>query len=48
MELQLELAEKCGKTQKVNFQDVKITYPIDELIKCLPNEKAYNNNINNK
>ena len=38
---QLELAGKCGKTQEVNVQDVKITYPVDEMIKCLPDKKLW-------
>ena len=29
----LELADESGKTQMANFKDVKITYPVDELIK---------------
>ena len=36
---QLELLDKSGKT--LNVQDVKILYPIDELIKCLSYKKAF-------
>ena len=32
MEWQLELMDESGKIHKVNVQDVKITYPVDELI----------------
>ena len=35
-----ELMDQCNKTHKANVQDVKITYPIDELITCLTDEKA--------
>ena len=35
----LELIDESQKTWKVNVQDIKITYPVDELIKCLPDEK---------
>ena len=38
---QLELIDESTKTGKVNAQDVKPTYPADELIKCLPDEKAF-------
>ena len=29
------------KTHKANVQYVKITYPVNELTKCLPDYKAY-------
>ena len=32
--------DNMGKTNKVNFQDVTITFPFDELIKCLLDDKA--------
>ena len=37
---QLEFIIQNGMTQKVNVQDVKSMYFIDELIKCLTEEKA--------
>ena len=37
---QKELIDESGMTWKVNVQDVKITYPVEALIKCLPDEKA--------
>ena len=36
-----ELTDKSGKTCENNVQDVKITYPFDEFIKYLPDEKAF-------
>ena len=36
----LEYMDEYGKTCKVNVQDVKIPYPVNELIKCLPDDKA--------
>ena len=41
MRRQLELMDESGKTHKVNVQDVKITYPVDESIKCLSDDKAF-------
>ena len=38
---QLELIDESGKTYKVKVQDVKIMYLVDELIKCLPDEKGF-------
>ena len=38
---QLELMYKSGETCKANFQDVKITYLANELIKYLPVENAF-------
>ena len=38
---QLELIDESGKIHKVNVQDVKVTYPFNELIKCLPDNKAF-------
>ena len=38
---QLELVGKSGKIHKVNVQDGKVTNPVDELIKCLPDKKAF-------
>ena len=35
--------EEGRKTHKVNVQDVKIRYPVDKLIKCLPDVKAFGN-----
>ena len=32
--------EQIGKTHNVNIQDVKITHTGNELIKCLPDDKA--------
>ena len=37
---QLELMDEISKSHKVNVQDVKVTYPADELIKCLPHKKV--------
>ena len=37
---QLVLIDKSGKTHKTNVQDVKIRYPVDELIKYLPDDIA--------
>ena len=34
---QLEFMDKSGRT---NVQDIKITYPINELVKHLPDETA--------
>ena len=36
---QLKLIDESGRAWKVNVQDVKITYPLNELIKCLADEK---------
>ena len=33
--------KKSGKIHKANVQDIKVTYPGGELIKCLPNETAF-------
>ena len=41
MENQLELIDKGDKTQKVNVQDMIITYPVDDLIQCLPDDKIF-------
>ena len=38
---QLEFIDESGKTCKVNVLDVKITYPVNELIKCLLDEKSF-------
>ena len=40
---QLELIEESGKICMVNFQDIKVTYPVGELImiKRVPDEKAF-------
>ena len=38
---QTELLYDSSKTHKVNVQDVKIMYPVDDLIKCLPVEIAF-------
>ena len=38
---QLKLIDKSGRTCKVNVQDVKVTYLVNELIKCLPDDKAF-------
>ena len=35
------MTHESGKNCKVNVQDVKVTYPVDGLIKYLPNEKAF-------
>ena len=37
----MESMDKSHKTHNVNAQDVKITYPVNELIKCLPEDKAF-------
>ena len=39
MGTQLELMDDSDKTHKVNVQGVKILYLVDELIKCLQDEK---------
>ena len=36
---QVEFAGQSCKIHKVNVNDVRMTYPVDELIKCLPDEK---------
>ena len=41
MKRQLKLMDESGKTHKVNVQDIKITYPVEELIKCLPDDKTF-------
>ena len=41
MERQLELMDKSGKTLKINVPDVKIMYPVAELIKSLPDDNAF-------
>ena len=38
---QWELMDKSGKIHKVNVQDVKVTYPVNELIKYLHDETAF-------
>ena len=38
---QLELMDNIGKTNKVDVQDVKITYLINDVIRCLPYDKAF-------
>ena len=43
---QLEIINESGKTPKINVQDLKIMYPVDELIKCLPNDKASGCTVN--
>ena len=40
-EKQLELTDKNGRICKANVQAVKITYQVDELIKYLPDKKAF-------
>ena len=37
----LKLKDISGKIHKVNVQDVRVAFPVDELIKCLPHEKAF-------
>ena len=37
---QLELMGENGETHKINVQDVKMTYPVNGLIKHLPDDKA--------
>ena len=37
---QLELIDGSGKSWKINVQAVKMTYPVDELIKCSPSDKV--------
>ena len=41
LERQSELIDESSKTQKVNLQDVKIMYPLYEVIKCVPDAKAF-------
>ena len=38
---QLELRDKNSQIHKVNVQAVKITYTVNELIKSLPDDKAF-------
>ena len=38
---QLKLVNESGKTPQVNAQDVKIMCWVAELIKCLPDKKAF-------
>ena len=38
---QLESMDNSGKTRKVNEQDVKIIYPVDNLIRCLLDDKVF-------
>ena len=33
--------DESGKICKVNVQHIKVTYPGDQWIKCLPDEKAF-------
>ena len=37
----MELSDDSTKTQRVNVPEVKITYPVDEVIRCLPHEKTF-------
>ena len=37
---QLELMDGSGKILNVNVWGIKVTYPVDKLMKCLPDEKA--------
>ena len=32
---------RCGEVCKVNVQDIKTTYPVDELIRYIPDETAF-------
>ena len=41
MGTQLELLGESGKTHKVNVQVVIIMYLVDELVKCLPDDKVF-------
>ena len=41
MGCQLELVDEGGKVCKVNFQDVKITWPVNELIRYLPDMNTF-------
>ena len=36
---------KVVKIYKVNVQDVKVIYPVEKLIKCLPDEKAFGHSV---
>ena len=38
---QLKLMDESGNTCKVNVQDVKIMYPVNELIKKLPDDETF-------
>ena len=42
---QMDLINESGKIQKVNIQDVRIMYKVDELITCLPDDKSDIKNI---
>ena len=37
----IKLIDASGKTCKVNVQDVKMIYPVDELIKYIPDDEAF-------
>ena len=37
----MTLIDGFGKTWKVNVRDVKIMFLVDELIRCLPDDKAF-------
>ena len=36
-----QLEDGHGRTYKVNVQNVKAMYPINELIECLPDENTF-------
>ena len=38
---QLKLMIKVVRSIRLNVQDIKVTNPLDELIKCLPHETAF-------
>ena len=35
--------DQSGKICKVNIPDIQVAYPVDELVKCLPDERAFGN-----
>ena len=41
MKQQLALVDKSDKIYEVNSQKIEATYPVDELIKCLPYSKEF-------
>ena len=40
VERQLELMDESGKTCRANIYHVKIMYPVNDLMKCLPDNNA--------
>ena len=38
---QLKMTGESGKIHKATVQNIKVTYPVDELLKCAPDEKAF-------